>query len=338
VGNADLSVPVQRVAVAGQASVISQFRPFPAYSSIKFNQYTGTSSYHSLQVTLSHQTSSRFQYFANYTFSKALGTSQTNETDGNGTDPIDTRNRNWGILPYDRTHVFNMTYNYLVPDGARGGFSNWLTRGLLNGWQMSGITNFSSGLPIKLKFSGDITGGGIAAAWVGTDAFSNSGITTGAIAPAFARNPQVTGGLSLGEKFMDISAIGIPSFGNSGPYVSPFYLRAPHRWNHDMSFFKNFNISERQKIQFRAGLFNIFNSAYPRYIQGDFSNSDVNVRLGTVCNVFVNGVPNGTGGTTDNVCDPTKGFHFDADTLANFGKVTNKHGHRIIEFALKYYF
>jgi Carboxypeptidase regulatory-like domain/TonB-dependent Receptor Plug Domain len=338
VGNADLSVPVQRVAVAGQASVISQFRPFPAYSSIKFNQYTGTSSYHSLQVTLSHQTSSRFQYFANYTFSKALGTSQTNETDGNGTDPIDTRNRNWGILPYDRTHVFNMTYNYLVPDGARGGFSNWLTRGLLNGWQMSGISNFSSGLPIKLKFSGDITGGGIAAAWVGTDAFSNSGITTGAIAPAFARNPQITGGLSLGERFMDISAIGIPSFGNSGPYVSPFYLRAPHRWNHDISFFKNFNISESQKIQFRAGLFNIFNSAYPRYIQGDFSNSDINVRLGTVCNVFVNGVPNGTGGTTDNVCDPTKGFHFDADTIANFGKVTNKHGHRIIEFALKYYF
>src|SRR6185369_7897403 len=111
VGNADLSVPVQRVAVAGQASVIATFRPFPAYSSIKFNQYTGTSTYHSLQVTLSHQTSSRFQYFANYTFSKALGTSQTNETDGNGTDPIDTRNRNWGVLPYDRTHVFNMTYN-----------------------------------------------------------------------------------------------------------------------------------------------------------------------------------------------------------------------------------
>jgi outer membrane receptor protein involved in Fe transport len=338
VGNADLSVPVQRVAVAGQASVIAQFRPFPAYSSIKFNQYTGTSTYHSLQVTLSHQTSSRFQYFANYTFSKALGTSQTNETDGNGTDPIDTRNRNWGILPYDRTHVFNMTYNYLIPDGARGKFRNWLTKGLLDGWQMSGITNFSSGLPIKLKYSGDITGAGIAAAWVGTDAFSNSGITTGAIAPTFARNPQVTGGLSLGEKFMDISAIGIPSFGNSGPYVSPFYLRAPHRWNHDMSFFKNFNISERQKIQFRAGLFNIFNQAYPRYIQGDFSNSDVNVRLGTVCNVKVSGVPNGTGGTTNDVCDPTQGFHFDADTIANFGKVNNKHGHRIIEFALKYYF
>jgi Carboxypeptidase regulatory-like domain/TonB-dependent Receptor Plug Domain len=347
IGNADLSVPVNRVAVAGQAGVLAQLRPFPAYSSVKLNQYTGTSTYHSLQVTLSHQTSNRFQYFATYTFSKALGTSQTNETDGNGTDPIDTRNRNWGILPYDRTHVFNMTYNYLVPDLARGRFSHLLTRGLLNGWQMSGITTFSSGLPIKLKFSGDITGGGIAAAWTGTDAFSQSGITTGAIAPVFLGNPQTSGGLTLGDTFMDINSIAIPSFGNSGPYVSPFYLRAPHRWNHDMSFFKNFNINERQKIQFRAGFFNIFNQAYPTYIQGDFANSDVNVRLDTKCLVFRNDVPNGTGSTSGNICDPTGGFRFTdkvkfpgdpTDTVHDFGKVINKHGHRIIELALKYYF
>ncbi|MFL6213531.1 MAG: carboxypeptidase regulatory-like domain-containing protein [Blastocatellia bacterium] len=337
VGNANLANPVERVAVAGQASVLSQFRPFPAYSSIQLYQYNATSSYHSLQVTMSHQTSSRFQYFANYTFSKALGTNATNET-GDVLDPIDTRNRNWGVLPYDRTHVFNMTYNYLVPDGARGGLNNWFTRGLLNGWQMSGITTFSSGVPIKLRFSGDISAAGIAAAAVGSDAFSSSGPTTGAIAPILLRSPQVTGGLSLGERFMDINSVQIPGFGGSGPYVSPFYLRSPHHWNHDMSFFKNFNISERQKVQFRAGFFNIFNQAYPRYIQGDFSNSDVNVRLDTVCNVHRNGVPNGTGGTSDNICDPTGGFSFTQDTINNFGRVTNKHGHRIIELALKYYF
>jgi hypothetical protein len=338
VGNANLANPVERVAVAGQANVIAQFRPFPAYSSIRFNQYTGTSTYHSLQATLSHQTSSRLQYFLTYTFSKALGTSQTNETDGNGTDPVDTRNRNWGVLPYDRTHVFNMTYNYLAPDIARGGFKNWFTNSVFNGWQMSGITTFSSGVPIKLKFSGDIAGGGIAAAWVGTDSFGQAGNSTGAIAPILANNPQLNGGTSLGTKFLDLNAVSIPGFGLSGPYVSPFYIRSPHRVNHDISLFKNFVISERQKIQFRAGFFNIFNQAFPRYIQGDFSNSDVNVQLNTVCNRRVNGVPNGAGGTADNVCDPSGGFSFDQNTINNFGKVTNKHGHRIIEFALKYYF
>jgi hypothetical protein len=198
-----------------------------------------------------------------------------------------------------------------------------------------------------LKFSGELSGGGLAAAWVGSDAFANSAISSGAIPPVFLRNPQTSGGISLGSKFMDLGAIQTPTFPNLGPYVSPFYLRAPHRWNHDMSFFKNFNITERQKIQFRAGFFNIFNQAFPRYIQGDFSNSDVNVRLDTVCLVHRNGVPNGTGGTSDNVCDPTGGFRFtdkvafpgDAtDTVHEFGKVVNKHGHRIIELALKYYF
>lgn len=338
VGNADLSDPVQRVAVGGQAGVLAQFRPFPAYANINLNQYGGTSIYHSLQVTMSHQTSSRFQYFATYTFSKALGTSQTNETDGNGTDPVDTRNRNWGVLPYDRTHIFNVTYNFLVPDMARGGFSNWFTRGVLNGWQMSGITTFQSGVPIKLKFTGDISGGGIAASWVGTDAFGLAGTSTGAIAPVISSHPQVSGGTQLGDRFLDLSTISIPSFGNSGAYVSPFYIRAPHRWNNDVSFFKNFQITESQKFQFRAGLFNIFNQAYPTFIQGDFVNSDVDVRLNTVCNRFVNGVPNGTGGTSDNVCDPTGGFRFDDATINNFGRVNRKHGHRIIEFAFKYYF
>ncbi len=120
--------------------------------------------------------------------------------------------------------------------------------------------------------------------------------------------------------------------------MSPFYLRAPHRWNHDVSFFKNFNISERQKIQFRSGFFNIFNQAYPRYAQGNSqADNDIYTTLNVVCNHTVNGVANGSG-FVDNVCDPTQGFHFDQQTIDNFGKVTRKHGHRIIEFALKYYF
>lgn len=337
VGNANLNDPVQRVAVGGQSSVLAQFRPYPAYTGINYYEYNATSAYHSLQATLSRRTGN-LTYFATYTFSKALGTTGVNET-GDTVDPVDTRGRSWGILPFDRTHIFNLSYNYNLPQLARGAFDNWFMRGVLNGWQMSGITTYASGIPIRLRFSGDIgPNGAMTIAWFGTDAFSNSANSIGGIAPVFLRNPQINGGSGIGDRMFDLSAIAIPAFGQTGPTVPPFYLRSPHRWNHDVSFFKNFKISETKKLQFRAGFFNIFNLAYPQWFGIDNADNDIDTRLIVRCNVKVNGVPNGTGGTSNNVCDPTKGFTFDPVTVNNFGKIVKKRGHRVVELALKFYF
>ena len=66
--------------------------------------------------------------------------------------------------------------------------------------------------------------------------------------------------------------------------------------------------------------------------------NDINLNLNTECNVVRNGVPNGIGGTVDNVCDPTGGFRFTQDSINNFGRINIRRGHRIVEFALKYYF
>ncbi|HEV8483497.1 MAG TPA: carboxypeptidase regulatory-like domain-containing protein, partial [Blastocatellia bacterium] len=58
----NLAIPVNRAALDG--SVLKQFRPFQAYNTIGFYQFTGTSSYHSMQATLSHQSGKNLQYFA----------------------------------------------------------------------------------------------------------------------------------------------------------------------------------------------------------------------------------------------------------------------------------
>ena len=58
----------------------------------------------------------------------------------------------------------------------------------------------------------------------------------------------------------------------------------------------------------------------------------------TRCRVRVNNVPDGTGATRNDVCDPTGGFVFTPQTLTNFGKINLKRGHRVIELVLKYYF
>lgn len=334
---ADLSNPITRMAVADQGSVLAQFRTFPAYSSVVYLEYAGTSSYHSLQATLKRQLAKGLTYFAAYSFSKALGTSATDENNDT-VDPIDTRGRSYGVLGYDRTHVFNLSYSYELPNLAPGGFANSVTRGLLNGWQMSGITTFQSGAPIKLRFDGEISRPNAALAFFGTDAFSSTPNSSGAIAPIFLKNPVVANHKNLGDRVFDLNAIAIPNFGTSGPSVASYYLRGPARSNFDVTLFKNFNFTETRKVQLRAAFFNVFNQAFPIYIEGDPTNSDINTSLNATCLVRRDNVPNGTGGTSNNVCDPTGGFTFTQDTVDNFGKITRKHGHRIVELAVKFYF
>jgi hypothetical protein len=336
VGNANLSNPIHRAGL--DTAAIKQFKPFQAYNDITYKAFTGTSSYHSLQATLSRQAGSKLQYFATYTFAKALGTTSVDEN-GSVVDPVDTRGRSYGILPFDRTHVFNLSYNWEIPSLARGSFENGFTKAVFNGWQMSGITTFQAGTPIRLRFVGDLAQGAVGLAFYGTDAFNTGGNNAGAVAPVYRGDPRVSEGKKVGDRILDINQIGLPDFGESGPHQPPFYIRTPSRSNFDVSFFKNFNFTERQKLQFRVGLFNIFNQAYPTRLSVDNpAQSDIHLTLNTTCNRRANGVPNGIGGTRDNICDPTGGYSLTEDSINNFGKIQTKRGRRVIEFAFKYYF
>jgi len=346
---ADLTNPLHRLALDGGA--VNKFRPYPDMSYIRYNQYTGTSNYHSLQVTLSRQVGKTLQFFGTYTFSKVLGTTAQDYAD---LDPLDVRGRSYGVLNYDRTHIFNLSYNYFVPELARGRFKNAFTGGLLNGWQISGITTFSSGTPVNLVFSGRLDG--MAIAYFGSDAFAqSSGSTTGAIAPIFAKDPRLDGN-KAGERVLDLNSIVIPSLGTTGPTISPFYFRTPSRSNWDLSLFKNFKVSERKNLQFRAGFFNLLNQAFPKIIDNrNAANSDIFLTLQTECvastpvnleitnadgtkTTFTQTFPNGLGKTSQGLCDPSKGFRFTTDTRNNFGKITTKRGQRVIELALKFTF
>ncbi len=298
-------------------------------------------------MTLSRQAGKNLQFFATYTFSKALGTRGGEFAD---LDPLDVRGRSYGVLDYDRTHIFNLSYNYNLPNLSPT--KNVVGRGLLNGWQISGITTLTSGTPLNLRFTGDVPG--LALAAFGSNAFSTDGYASGAIAPVYSKNP-ILDGKNVGEKVLDLSAIGIPAFGTSGPTISPFYFRTPARQNWDISLFKNFKVTESKELQFRFGFFNIFNQAYAKnFDNGTASNSDIFLTLNTQCvrtpqnqtlvladgtvTTFTQTIPNGNGGTSANVCDPSKGFTFADATKNNFGKITNKRGQRVIEMAVKFTF
>src|SRR5215207_2488137 len=352
---ADLSNPVHRAAVGNNPAALALLLPFPAYAGngggIQVQSFDGTSNYHSMQATLNRQLGRSLQYFVTYTFSKALGTTAVGESDGDQiVDPLDTRGRNYGVLPYDRTHIFNISYNYNFPDIARGDFRNWFTKGVFNGWQMSGITTVQSGRPIRVRFTGTITGNSVLFANFGNNAVAggNSPSASG-IAPIILRNAS-TGNTDLNGRYLDVAAFAVPAFGTSGPYQSPFYLRAPTTSNFDVTFFKNFNITESKKLQFRLGLFNVFNTAFANSDLGDIAGLNgqslalntrnvINPATGTCFRIPV-GTPTGTGtiAADSTLCDPSRGFEIDPNTLSSFGQIVNKHGHRRIELAFKFYF
>jgi hypothetical protein len=380
--NVNLADPVQRAALASKANQSGEavgtknflnLLPFPVYSGngggVTLEEFNGISAYHSMQLTLNRQLGKRFQYFLTYTFSKALGTTSVNESDGAGTvDPLDARGRSFGVLPYDRTHIFNFSYNVNFPDLVRGALANTFTRGLLNGWQMSGITTYQSGRPMKVKFTGAVSNDTTMFAAFGNNAVAG-GNALGAtgIAPIVLRN-AVTGNTNLGAAYVDASAFVMPAFGTNGPAQSPFYMRSPTTKNWDVTFFKNFKISESKKLQFRAGFFNVFNQAFANPDLGDIAGQSGNTLslntlnnydpqyVGSVCYQIPIGTPNGTGtvpqgasNATANlvtggsvpisgICDPTKGYHIDPNSANSFGKILNKHGHRRVELALKFYF
>jgi hypothetical protein len=215
---------------------------------------------------------------------------------------------------------------------------------------MSGITTLQSGRPIRVRFTGALTGNSVLFAFFGNNAVAggNSPAASG-IAPIITRN-AATGNTDLNGRFLDIGAFQIPAFGTTGPFQSPFYLRAPTTSNFDVTFFKNFNITESKKLQFRLGLFNVFNQAFANSDLGDIAGLNgqslaINTAFTTdpatgTCFRIPVGTPTGTGqiASDSTLCDPTKGFVIDQNSLNSFGQIVNKHGHRRIELAFKFYF
>ena len=157
-----------------------------------------------------------------------------------------TAARTYGIRNEDRTHILNVSWNAFLPDGAKGKMDNAFGRGLLNGWQLSGISTFASGTPIWLGFSGPA---GSARRQPGvlrhaghcprSPARARNG---DGLAPIYTCDPRDRQ-QGAGEKLLDINCIGFPAFGPERAIVLRRTTSGrPSRTNHDLTLFKNFAI------------------------------------------------------------------------------------------------
>lgn len=290
------------------------FRPFPTYLNINQVSHVTSSHYDSLQVTARRQTG-RFNYWASYTWGKALGNSSFIYSDGGSLlDNFDRRGRSYGILPWDRTHTLNLAYNILLPDFGKSMGNHPVTNHILNGWQISGITRFQSGAPILS--SGVQPNEQLNAFSLFVDGIDGLDLQPRTIAgtpdttvhPFLSCNP--TENLQAHQVF-NADCFMSPSPEQNGLYQLP-YIRGPWYNNSDLSIFKNFKLGEGEdrKLQFRFSAFNFLN--HPLWDFADANDAGLHLQFNEYGAKPVN--------------------------TQEAGFITNKRGRRIIQLALKLFF
>ena len=201
----------------------------------------GNSVYNSGQINWRH-TSGRSQVLLGYTYSKAIDNSSGYGEQVNPFNPRLSR----GLSAFDSTHNFVVSYNYLLPIDKLGG-----PKRLTNGWSVSGITRFETGLPVTIVETDDqsLEGTGFGGLII------LPADTPNLVGPIDITNPRKTGG-----QYFSPAAFGPSALGQEGDSPRRFF-HGPGVNNWDFAVLKDTAISERVNLEFRGELFNIFNHA-----------------------------------------------------------------------------
>jgi len=223
------------------------------------NQATiGNSNYNALQVTLRH-TTKRLTVLAGYTYSKSEDQSSNL---GEAVNPINPA-LSKALSSFDVKHNFVVSYSYQLPFEQVFRASNRWTQG----WEISGITHFSSGLPVTLVNFGDNS-------LLGSEpnGINNFGVDepdyTGA-ALNLNSNPR------NGNAYFNTAAFTENALGTPGTAKRRFFY-GPGLNNYDLALLKTVSLTESKSLQFRVEAFNAFNHAQffgPQAVDGNIDSS-----------------------------------------------------------------
>lgn len=223
--------------LAGQNVARSQLlRPFPHFGDILVGESSGYAWYHSLQVGVEKRLTKGLTFQASWTYSKFMqATEFLNDQDLRPSEVISDQ---------DYPHRFVINGIYELPFGKGKKFlkgANRFVDGVFGGWQFQGWFEGQSGE--ALGFGNAIVRGNLRdlVLPVGqrtTDAWFN----LAAANTVFERDPAKQLGSNLRTLPLRFS-----------------YIRSDGTNNWDLSLFKNYQLTEKFRIQFRAESFNSLN-------------------------------------------------------------------------------
>ncbi len=319
----------------GSDSTGVYWRPRVNYQGINESIIAGKTQYDGLQIS-AHRSSGILFLLTNFTWSKAYSNAAVANGGSYSSLPDRGDSEYWGVSPDNRKYTFNASYTLTEP---RVHVNNGLLSRAVNGWQISGVTQLSSGVNLIANSGGGInygyqygqdqtiTGTGSSAVTTVTATHDNIaliGANQATVFPTLICDPRVHKSLPGssttfgGRQFLN-SACFAPTTSGLGN-THPSYLPGPAFFNSDLGLMKTVDINDRQHLQFKVQAFNFLN--HPLW---SFYSGDTNLTMQFNGQTTTNGVITTQGGT------PTS-------SSQNFGVATNRLGHRSIQLEARYWF
>jgi hypothetical protein len=250
-GNPVTGDVLNRLMVACGTSA-DQFRPYTGLSGINNSANVINSSYNALQIGVS-------RYFGGLNGSLAYTYGHSIDNGSNGaygaTEIINSYNlrQSKASSNFDERHILAASLVYDIPFFTRPG----LLHSALGGWQFSNLTIFQTGTPFSVinTLVADNAGTGNSfASSQGSSVQSYPDIVGNIHGAAAIRHPAGQPGPRLYNSDAFAAPQGL-TYGNAGRNV----LNLPSRTNFDMGLFKNFDVREGMRFEFRTEAFNVFN-------------------------------------------------------------------------------
>jgi Carboxypeptidase regulatory-like domain len=222
--------------------------PFPnTIGTDAYYENMGNSNYNALDLTF-RRTKGPLSLLASYTYGKSLDqTSSIQEQ----VDPYDYHRLD-GPSAFDLKHNFVASYDYELPLAPLLGNSS----GWINGWQLSGITRFATGIPVTFASLGDNY----------LVQVQNNGVNSTSIdMPNYTPGPlHLNHNPRNGREYFNTSLFTPNALGTQGNAKRRMFY-GPGLDNYDMALRKMSALGEGKSIEVRFEMFNVFNHAqfYP---------------------------------------------------------------------------
>jgi len=238
----DINYPVLTpTATSAGANILSR-RPNPAFGAILLLQSDQTADYHGLQLTAAMRMSHHLTFNSFYTYSHTNSSVELhNSTTQGGAQNFSNLAEDHGRADTDQRHVFSASFNY-QPDYYKG--DNRFMRHLVNGWSISPIIKIRSGLPFT------ITNGNVDANLDG-----NTADRAQLVGNPHIGHPTAAQWFNTAAFVQNKVVTGVATDGNSPRNL----LDGPGYWVADLALSRDFRLSERFRLRFRAEGTNVFN-------------------------------------------------------------------------------